>query len=101
MVVTLELRIPRASGAHQSRVNRSDVHVVASKFGAEPFGKPRESKFTNAVRQEMRDANLPADGTDIYDAAALALPHFRQYRESCMERPPEKDVKRLAVFFWG
>src|SRR6185436_12514392 len=87
-MLALELRIPWTAGAHESRINRGDVHVISGEFLPHAFRPSRERELSSAVWEKVGNGNLAADRRDIHNAASLALPR----RQDClgqMKWPPE------------
>ena len=85
----LERRVLGASGAHQSWADRRHEDAGRSELRAESLGKADERELARAVRQEMRDTHLAADGGDVDDAPLTPRPHMRQHRQDDVERTPE------------
>src|SRR5262249_1345769 len=89
IVLSLERRVPRAAGAHQSRTYRRHEDARGSKLRPESLGKPHEGELARAVRHEMGNTQLATDGRDVDDATFSSGAHMWQYRQDDVEWTPE------------
>ena len=52
------------------------TNAVLSQLGAQAFGKTDQRELAGAVRQQVRHADLAADGRDVDDAPLAASPRI-------------------------
>src|SRR4030095_13309179 len=84
-----ERRVLRASRAHQSRADRRHEDARGLELRTESLGESNEGELARAIRHEMRNTQLAADGRDVDDATLAPGPHMRQHRQNDVEGTPE------------
>src|ERR1043166_7160873 len=98
-VTALEGRVARAARPHQSGADGRDDDVLLREFGAQAVGESGERELAGAVGDEVRHADLAADGRDVDDAPVAARAHLREHAEGRVERPPEVYGHRVLEVF--
>src|SRR5205085_4146355 len=94
-VLALELAVPRAAGAHQPRAHGRYHNAAAGQLRAQALREAGHGKLADAVGQQVRHADLAADGADVDDAALAAAAHAGQRGLDGVVRAPEVDRQRL------
>src|SRR5437899_724872 len=94
-MAAFEFGINRRAGAHQAGIDGGDQDVVFGQLSAERFGETGQSELTGAVGNQMRDANLAADGGNVDDSTFAAEAHVGQHGEAGIKRGPEVHVQGI------
>src|SRR5437773_8757792 len=98
-MMPLEESVPGAARAHEAGTDRAHLYALARELGPQAFREAHEGELARAVRQEMRHADLAADGGHVHDAARPAASHLGQDGENGVERPPEVDLHGCPEIF--
>src|SRR5579884_1037667 len=78
MVLALEVGIARTAGTHQAGINRSDKNIVLAYLCGHSLRETSQCELAAAIRREMGNADLAADGRNIYDASRALPDHSGQ-----------------------
>ena len=100
-VLTFEVGIAWAAGAHQSGDDGSHADTVFRHLGVESFRKPHQCELAGVVGKQMRHADLPAYGGDVHDAPRAAITHRGKDSESGVQRAPVVGVHCIAIILLG
>src|SRR5262249_14630179 len=88
-VTALEQGVARAPRAHEPRTDGAHLYALAGEFGTEALREADQGELARAVRQEVRHADLAADGGHVHDATGPPASHWGQHGHDGVERSPE------------